>query len=169
MNSIFCVTKLDWQFIGDIRLRGVTPRLCVPSDRQKSISLLPALPLTRYSPVSCPPYRPHLHAGCKFRRARQGWNISSPNNDSVPAANAFHWHCLLFDVVARRLGTERNQHPRFLSSFFPRRVVPVDIWISSCRLNLQLFPLPISEIRYRASRWETCAPGGSQDFCFTEI
>lgn len=35
-SSIFCVTKLDWQFIGNIRLRGVTPAFRVRADRQKS-------------------------------------------------------------------------------------------------------------------------------------
>ena len=34
-GSIFCVAKLDWQFIGNIRLRGVTPSLRVPRDQQK--------------------------------------------------------------------------------------------------------------------------------------
>lgn len=35
-TGVSCVGKLDWQFIGNIRLRGVTPRLRVLSDRQKS-------------------------------------------------------------------------------------------------------------------------------------
>lgn len=35
-SSIFCVAKLDWQFIGNIRLRGVTPSFRVPCNQQKS-------------------------------------------------------------------------------------------------------------------------------------
>lgn len=35
-GSIFRVAKLDWQFIGNIRLRGVTPSLRVSGDQQKS-------------------------------------------------------------------------------------------------------------------------------------
>ena len=48
-SNIFCVAKLDWQFIGNIRLRGVTPSFRVPCNQQKSpplsisISLSPIL------------------------------------------------------------------------------------------------------------------------------
>lgn len=52
-SSIFCVAKLDWQFIGNIRLGGVTPSLRVLSDRQKSFSF--SLSLCSYLVVIVPP------------------------------------------------------------------------------------------------------------------
>ena len=67
-GSIFRVAKLDWQFIGNIRLRGVTPSLRVSGDQQKS----PFLPLSLYPTISCrilvPPCR--LHAAREFPRSR---------------------------------------------------------------------------------------------------
>lgn len=52
-SSIFCVAKLDWQFIGNIRLRGVTPSFRVPCNQQKSLSLSLSilLPSTRWVQV----------------------------------------------------------------------------------------------------------------------
>lgn len=44
-SNIFCVAKLDWQFIGNIRLRGVTPSFRVPCNQQKS-PLSPSLSIT---------------------------------------------------------------------------------------------------------------------------
>lgn len=90
-SNIFCVAKLDWQFIGNIRLRGVTPSFRVPCNQQKS-PLSPSLSITP-SPILAALHT--LDASLLDR-----WNVWYPNrggNDSIPlaAVNAPHWHCSL--------------------------------------------------------------------------
>lgn len=140
-GSIFCVAKLDWQFIGNIRLRGVTPSLRVSRDRQKS----PPLPLSRSLPLSASilsrPVLPVVYMlDASFVDPSMLWDISSwPDNDSVPAANAPQWGCSWLNAMAQAS----------ICIFLP--LFPGDIWISlfEQRWTRGCPPLAILMFRYR--------------------
>ena len=82
-SNIFCVAKLDWQFIGNIRLRGVTPSFRVPCNQQKSPPPL-SISLSLYLSISNPCCPPHV-VGCKFARSLERL-IPEQGNDSIPVA-----------------------------------------------------------------------------------
>ena len=141
-SNIFCVAKLDWQFIGNIRLRGVTPSFRVPCNQQKSPPPL-SISLSLYLSISNPCCPPHV-VGCKFARSLERLipEQEGEGNDSIPVAavNAPspQWHCSLdrcnccFEAAFAS--------PSFFSPL--PRVAPLTIF-EFYSLNSQLLPFPI--------------------------
>lgn len=154
-GSVSCVTKPDWQFIGNSRLRGVTPRLRVPYDRQKSRSftflLLPLLSLFLSLSFSTIPLRVSLARPIVYT---SNASFVDPGKSGI----SHPLITILFLLAMRPTDTvTRRSHETLLRNgtgicisivLFLESSGLVDIWISFRRLNLQLFPPAILEIWY---------------------